>query len=158
MALQAVTALSTITLSSNALEVTFSSIPSFYRDLTLVVSGATAASMRPVLRINGDSGANYSFIQLADGYSSVGSGTFLDPIQDFSITNRFSQIWQIVDANSSNKHKNLLVRTNQYDGAHVHLTVGRWASNFPVSSLTMTSNTGQNYSAGTVFSLYGRVA
>lgn len=114
------------------------------------------------MRINGDSGSSYTAVMAAsDGsntYSASISGTYIDPIPGYSITDRFSQIWHILDASATNKHKTILIRTNQHSGSHVHITAGRYASTTEVSSITILSNTSNTYAAGTTFSLYGRIA
>ena len=162
MALQSTTALATVTLQSTSQTVTFSGIPNTYRDLILVIDGATSASMRPTMRLNGDSGSNYTAVMAASDsgstFSTTSSGTFIDPIPGYSITDRFSQIWHILDASATNKHKTILIRTNQHSGSHVHMTAGRYASTTEVSSITILSNTSNTYAAGTTFSLYGRIA
>jgi hypothetical protein len=159
MALQSITALSKIILQEASSTVTFSGIPDTYRDLTLVISGQTAASGRPVIRLNGDTGSNYSSVMAADGpYGTTTSGTYLDPIPGFSVTGNFSSTWELIDSGASDKHTTVLVRLNQHAGAHLHMTAGRWANTNAVSSITVLSNTGINYSAGTVFALFGRIA
>lgn len=152
-------ALATTTLGASASSVTFSSIPASYRDLIVVVDGSTASSTRPVMRLNEDTGSNYTAIMMADdgsgSYSTTSSGTYLDPIPGYSVTGKFSAIWQVMDSGASDKHKTVLVRLNQHDGSHVHASAGRYASNTVVSSLTILTSTGVNYTIGTTFSLFG---
>ena len=153
--------LATTTLTTATNSVTFGSIPTgTYRDLIIIMDGDTAASTRPVLRLNGDTSSSYSSVMMSDnsssaGYSQTSSGTYLDPIPDYSVTGRFSAIWQVFDKDATDKHKSILVRLNQHAGAHVHATAGRWASTSPVTSVTLLTNNGNNYSVGMVMSLYG---
>ena len=77
--------LATTTLTSATNSVTFGSIPTgTYRDLIIVMDGDTAASTRPVLRLNGDTSSSYSGVMMSDdgssSYSATSSGTYLDPI------------------------------------------------------------------------------
>lgn len=157
--IQTYIALNTITLGSATSSVTFSSIPSSYRDLVCVVEGETASSTRPVMRLNGDSSSSYTAVMLGSdagvGYSTTSSGTYIDPIPGYSVTGRFSAIWEVLESGASDKHKKVLIRLNQHAGNHLHMSLGRYASNTIVSSLTITTSTGVNYSAGTVISLYG---
>ena len=161
MATPTYTPLATTTLASATNSVTFGSIPTgTYRDLIIIMDGDTAASTRPVLRLNGDTSSSYSGVMMADdtasaGYSTTSSGTYLDPIPGFGVTGRFSAIWQVFDKDATDKHKSILVRLNQHAGAHVHATAGRWASTSPVTSVTLLTNDGDNYSIGMVMSLYG---
>jgi hypothetical protein len=123
----------------------------------LVIDGATTASGRPVLRMNSDTGSNYSSVMMASsgttGYSATASGTYIDPIPDFAITNRFLLTWQVMDFSATDKHKTVLARTNQISSLNVHATAGRWANNTAVTSLTclMSAN---SYDTGSTFSLY----
>ena len=52
--------IATQTLSSTASTITFSSIPSTYADLRLTYVGVTPSSSWIGLRLNGDTGTNYS--------------------------------------------------------------------------------------------------
>ena len=152
--------LATITLTSATNSVTFGSIPTgTYRDLIIIMDGDTASSTRPVLRLNGDTSSSYSGVMMADdgssSYSATSSGTYLDPIPGFGVTGKFSAIWQVLDKDATDKHKSILVRLNQHAGGHVHATAGRWASTSAVTSVTLLTNDGDNYSIGMVMSLYG---
>jgi hypothetical protein len=155
------TPLATVTLASATSTVTLSNIPASYRDLILVVEGATATSGRPVMRFNADTGSNYTSVMMAGGsstYSATTSTTYIDPIPDYSVTGKFSAIWQVMDYSATNKHKTVLVRLNQHAGNVVHATAGRWANTNAVTTLAVLTNNGANYSSGTTFSLYGVIA
>jgi len=155
------TPLATVTLGSSAALVTFSSIPATYRDLILVVEGATATSGRPVMRFNADTGSNYTSVMMAGGsspYSATTSTTFIDPIPDYSVTGKFSAIWQVMDYSATDKHKTVLVRLNQHAGGVVHATAGRWANTNAITTVAILTNNGANYSSGTTFNLYGVIA
>lgn len=152
------TALATVTLGSSAASVTFSSIPATYRDLIVVVEGNTATSGRPVMRLNGDTGSNYTSVMMAGGpYSATTSTTFIDPIPDYSVTGKFMAVWQIMDSSATDKHKTALVRLNQ-GGTQVHATAGRWANTNAVTTVAMLTNNGALYAIGTTFSLYGVIS
>lgn len=77
MANPTMTLISSQTLGGSTASVTFSSIPSTYNDLKLVVSARGDTAAFPVainLKINGDTGTNYSYTNLL-GNSSVTSST-----------------------------------------------------------------------------------
>lgn len=153
-------ALATTTLASATNTVTFSSIPATYRDLVLVIEGETAASTRPSLRLNGDTGSNYSSVIMATDtppYSTTATGTLLDPMPGYAITGKFMQLWNIMDAGASDKHKTILARTN-IAASNAVQAAGRYASNTAITSVTALTNDGDNYSIGTVMSLYGIVS
>lgn len=165
MALQSSTALATITLQSDAAEVVFSSIPSIYRDLVLVMNiNTNSQTDRDLLvRLNGDSNsANYSHLQiganpLSNGYchsinfSGFASGYY---------SGAYAVGWgtstlQILDY-AQNKHKAGLTRWSA-NGTIVEMGARRWASNSPVTSLSIVFTAGV-FIAGSTFSLYGRIA
>lgn len=153
------TALATITLSSSASSVTFSSIPSTYRDLVLVAN-ATGASVEgySTLRLNADSGSNYSYVRMI-GQSSGASS------QAYSSETSFSRSFyvktslpamttiQINDASATDKHKSLLWRQD-YSLDTAEATAGRWASTSAVTSIALTRVSG-TFNSGSTFSLFG---
>ena len=160
MATPTYTLIDSTTLSSAANNVTFTSIPTddTCKDFIIVMDGSTASGTRPVIQFNGDTNSSYSSVMMADdagaGYSTITAGTYIDPIPGFSVSGKFSAIWQVMDSNATDKNKSVLIRLNQHDGGHVHASAGRWASNNPVVSVKILTSTGVNYSAGTTFYLY----
>jgi len=154
------TPLATTTVAIAAASITFSNIPATYRDLIVVVEGNTVTSGRPVMRLNGDTGSNYTSVMMAGGsstYSATTSTTFIDPIPDYSVTGKFMAVWQIMDSSATDKHKTALVRLNQ-GSTVVHATAGRWANTNAVTTVAMLTNNGALYAIGTTFSLYGVIA
>lgn len=165
MALQSITALSTITLQAEANEVTFSGIPSSYRDLILVANvkiTATAAGCEPRIRFNGDSGSSYPWVQaFGTGSGTVSNtGTFtampFTPNYYVSTTNYEPLIFQVMDYVTTDKHKATLSRYSQSD-QHVNMIAGRWASTAAITSVSAIMLV-TNFAAGSTFSLYGRTA
>lgn len=153
-------------LGSSTNTVTFSSIPSTYRDLVLVLDANWAtinSSSYIAFRANGDTGSSYSSVLLynsaggarsassgpdTEGYltwQSIGSG---DPAP------KFHAILQFQDYATTNKHKPVLSRINEVSIA-VHAAAARWASTNAITSLTIRS--GQSFAAGSTFYLYGIV-
>lgn len=160
MALQSTTALATITLQSAATEVSFTEIPSNYRDLVVVTSIKVTSGAEPRMRINGDTGSNYSFIQIAgDGSSTLSNtgtttGGWLTPNVFPSTTDFDLCTVAIIDANATDKNKLYLSR---WAGANSNALAVRWGSTAAVSSLTFYM-TSQSFAIGSTFSLYGRIA
>lgn len=167
MALQSVTRLATITLQNSANEVTFSSIPNTYRDLILVVSGnPTPDGGAAGVRLNGDSStANYTTITMAGNnnnapYSATKtSDGYMSFTPDFSWDSgqQNQAIMQILDYTATNKHKSALTR-RQGGGLSPTTSTHRWASTAVVNSLTVLIVGSRFFAAGSVFSLYGRIA
>lgn len=154
--------LATVTLASSASSVTFSNIPSTYRDLIFVYSGTNSDSNAGMVgQFNGDSSASYSTVQM-NGFSSGpnaasnSGGTGADFF--FGSTERTSGIVQIMDYSATNKHKTALVRTDVGGGVGATRAAAiRYANTNAITSITV-SRSGATISTGATFSLYGIVA
>lgn len=165
MALQSSTALATITLQAARADVTFSGIPTTYRDLILSVSGEPTAGGGGVfrIRVNGDSASNYSIITAEGSANGAQSGTLTTTQFNLSfhrstvIDGFFNpHVIQFVDYGATDKHKTVLVRANAHSNG-VIMTAGRWASTSAISSITVFPESG-SWDIGSTFSLYGRIA
>ena len=151
--------LATITLASTDKEITFSSIPASYRDLIVVCNAKLVSSSGTYwIRLNGDTGTNYSDVVMY----GTGSGSGLSNARTSQTvafagaidTNASMMIAQVMDAGASDKHKTILVRENRPDG-WVGARAARWADNTIVSSLTVSNDSVANFQIGATFSLYG---
>lgn len=166
------TALANLTLSATDSDVTFSNIPNTYRDLVLVTTLRNSAYGTPFsqmrLRINGDTGASYADVLMSgDGSGSGGGGGavgggateitvyFTEP----NTSSHFSTaVIQLIDYSVTNKHKNMLIRTNA-PSTNVGAYGARWASNTAVSSISVFPPPGYgSWVIGSTFALYGIVA
>ena len=148
------------TLGSTASSVTLSSIPSGFTDLRLVITLRDATSGYALLRVNSDSGTNYSRTVLrGDGSSassfrsanftefyckgSTASSTFVPTIIDF------------MSYSNTNVFKTILAADAGSD-SQVERTVYLWRSTSAITSIAMLSVTGGSTLAiGTNMSLYG---
>jgi hypothetical protein len=146
--------------SSNS--ITFSSIPSTYTDLILVVNGATTTSTgNPRLRFNGDTGSNYSDTNLYGSGSAAGSyrntsGTSIQLIATvyFNTSLDTNLIIHIMDYANTTTNKTTLNRANKAtDG--VDAVVGLWRNTAAINSLTLFTASGNNISSASTFKLYG---
>jgi hypothetical protein len=141
--------------------VTFSSIPATYRDLILVVNGTASAIINVVIRFNGDTGSNYSYV-LAEGNgtsatSQNSSSTNIPEVGRMS-TSQSNTIAQVMDYSATDKHKTVLGRGNSL-GDITRMAAARWANTSAVTSLEVfASPTPRTFSSGTVLSLYGVIA
>lgn len=159
------------TLTSASSTVTFSSIPQTFTDLQLVISTRTTGSADPSIRIriNGDSGANYSYIALYGNGVSPGSftqaapssgNTFLNAgysVNSTSGSNIFSNNYiYFTNYASSNKKSWTVDSVNENNGTDVldSFFGGLWNSTSPINSLVLSQQT-DNYAAGSSFYLYG---
>jgi hypothetical protein len=159
MALQSTTAIATVTLQSSTANVTFSGIPNTYRDLILVANYQGVGALGDVLaRVNGDANSNYSAIwAFGDGSSrGSGSGNRTGLVGAYTIDSSINTVtWQIIDYSATNKHKGSINR--QSSGALAQMFATRWASTAAINSVTVAVDSG-SFAAGSIFSLYGRIA
>lgn len=158
------TALQTTNLDSSAATVTFSSIPSDYRDLVLVISGKPAGNFLIYLQFNGDTNNNYQGEQMsARGTNGVihyvgGADNKIYVLQNAAVSGeQFSSTVDIYDYSAS-KHKTIMSKTTAKDTTDSTMMVqtngGRWGSNNVINSIAVTAQLA-NFDAGTVLSLYG---
>ena len=155
MATPKYTALAEITLSSTDSSVTFSSIPSGYRDLILVIGGNATGNENAELRFNGDSGSNYSNVR------ALGSTTIVSDSATATSTQRAARIgsgqstviMQIMDYSATDKHKTVLARSMQSTDA-VHMGAARWANTSAITSVEVFVSANA-YAIGSTFCLYG---
>ena len=159
MATPAWVPLATTTLSGSASSVTFGSIPSGYKDLCIVINGTIDSSQDLKFIFNSDTGSNYSRVAMY-GQSS-GYGSFADASQTAGNwasvqTVRNTVIANIMDYSATDKHKTVLVRSDNA-GDRTRAYAGRWASTSAVTSIQLDP-TSANWNSGTTISLWGRNA
>jgi hypothetical protein len=162
MATNTYVALDKVTLGTATPSITFSSIPSTYTDLVIVINGGTATSTNATLRFNGDTGNNYSSTHLyGDGssagsfrYSSVGAlqiNYYAYPENAFD----FNAICQIQNYSNATTYKTAIARANKASNG-VNAAVGLWRNTAAITSVTVRSSDGTtNWNVGSTFSLYG---
>lgn len=153
--------IATQTLGSAAATVTFSSIPSTYTDLVLVVSTQHTAASDLLFRVgNGsiDTGTNYSntFIygaattaasSRATSASSIGIG-YTDSTSEFDIVKLNLQNYANTTTN-----KTILNRSGNASTL-VYASVGLWRSTSAINTIQIFPSTG-NLNTNSTFSLYG---
>lgn len=155
--------LQNITLGSAQATVTFGSIPNTVRDVRLVVDYiSTNSSVQANIRINSDTGSNYSRVILAGWPTSNASsaalgGTSLVCMNYSAPDNatRVSLIADFMDATTTDKHKSILLRSNHFN--EIDAVVGRWASTSAITSISLFPDSG-TFAAGSTFALYGVVS
>jgi hypothetical protein len=156
--------LATITLASTDTSITFSSIPATYRDLLLVTNGASnIADDFAYLRFNGDSGSNYSWVQMgaldASPFSSSTTTTSWRTSTFRPSGSRSMTKIQIMDYSATDKHKTGLIRDDsQYNGGLiVRAYASRWANTAAITSIEYFTTAG-SLNVGFTLSLYGIAA
>ena len=147
------TLIDSVTLTSSASSVTFSSIPAG-GDLVLVVScrptGTAADDL--VMQFNGDASNGSRVLMLGDG-SATSSGTSSNMIAQFNdeLQNEVG-ISNIMDYSATDKHKTVLTRTNAVGAGYVTALAQRWASNSAITSINLAYSV--DIQAGSTFHLY----
>lgn len=151
--------LATITLTGNDSQIIFASIPGSHRDLYLTVDPIAAGSAfaYPSIRLNGDAGYNYPTIVLQAGTPVSASQSFnrIGVGGDSRTSAGHSVTYEIFDYAQTTKNKMVYYRENYY-GEYVADSCSRWASNSAVTSITVFFEGGENFAAGSTFSLFGR--
>jgi len=153
------------TLGSAASSVTFSSIPSTYTDLVLVVSNITNASSTNsvFLRFNSDTATNYSSTFLEGNGTSATSNrqsnrTVIDSGYNIglSTTSPGQVIFNIMDYSNTTTYKTVISRFAQAAGAAPGTsgTVSLWRAT-PAAITSIEIRCDVNLGVGTVFKLYG---
>lgn len=146
-------ALATTTLGATASSITFSSIPATFRDLVLVYNGTTSANIGVDVEFNSDTNsANYS--RLFMYAPPVDSGTGGPQEIFYSSTARTVVTCQIQDYSATDKHKTVLSRWGAVD-VIVGASALRWADTTAINSFEITPKSGNTFSSGSTFSLYG---
>lgn len=151
------TPIASITLGANASTVTFSSIPQTYTDLVLVTNAKGLGANDLDVRVNSDSGTNYSWINLSGTGSSTTSsrGTSDDKFrldQYGYVDTTFNSANTIHFFNYANTttYKTVLSRAiNAAQG--VDLVSGVWRSTSAITSISIVITT----VTGSTFNLYG---
>lgn len=156
------TPLANLTLSGSASTVTFSSISGAYRDLVLVANASSAASNSYLIRINGDTAANYyNVVMDADGTtatSGAGSNTSLFSTSNINsiTTTRSVLIHNFLDYTATDRHKPVLGRVNN-STLGVAAMAGRWANTSAITTIELRTFS-STFAAGSTFALYGVIA
>lgn len=149
--------LATVTLAASSPAVSFSSIVADYRDLIVVIEGGVVARTGAVINLNDDAtSANYPAVWMRGSGSSGTSGTvtgqFAEQFEN-STTNRTISILQIMDYSATDKHKTILVRTDNANPNGVEAVAMRWASTAVVNKVSLVYS--GDWAATTTFTLYG---
>jgi hypothetical protein len=162
-------AIATQTLSSTSQSITFSSIPSTYTDLVFLTSIRFNINTSPFLRLNSDSGTNYSQTLIYGFGSTANSGretsqTYYYP-NDYGYstvtanTFGFNQL-NFMNYSNTTTYKNILERASTTDTAAsasngATASVGLWRSTNAINSINLFVGGSTYFQIGSTFSLYG---
>jgi hypothetical protein len=163
------TPIATTTLGSAAASYTFSSIAGTYTDLVLIVQGRSTRTADEYsalqLRFNSDTGSNYSFTcLLGSGLTAAserGSNQTSMRVSRFdtsvsSNTSMGTSIVQIQNYSNSTTNKTTISRGSQaIEFFEVNAFASLWRNTAAITSITLLTDTGENFAAGSTFTLYG---
>jgi hypothetical protein len=139
---------------------TFSSIPSTYQDLVVVINGTIVGSADAVMTLNNDTGTNYSNTRVYGNGSSASSDRATGT-SNFSVSIGFMNDQTVTLVNLMNyantsTYKSALARINKATG-YVDASAILWRNTSAINRVDITAPSGY-FSAGTTFSIYGLAA
>ena len=146
------------TLGSTASTVTFSSIPSTYTDLILIVSATVSSGLCNVTMTFGDTSSLYSRTNLiGNGSTAVSnrqSGEALTYICTVANTAQSAGIAQIMNYSNTTTNKSYFLRDTYAAGAVIQ-RVGLWRNTAAISTIVLGNDGGTTFAVGSTFTLYG---
>ena len=160
------TVLGNTTLTTSSASVTFSSIPSGHKDLVLqVLAGCINDNGRQVfIRLNGDTGSNYSYVNMkGESGSSLSNSATANRLfagsPQLPAANTWQMQMQLMDYSATNKHTSTLTRvgnntTGTFVTPGVHAIASRWANTAAVTSISVETSA-DSFSTGSTFRLLG---
>jgi len=158
--------IATTTLGSNQANYTFTSIPSTYTDLILVVAGQVSSNVSLAFQVNGDTGTNYSCTEIFGDGSTASSFRSSNNAQ-VTVASIGAQInsgsqWvstlHFQNYSNTTTNKTILGRTSAA-ATGVNAIVGLYRSTSAISSIKfMGFNNASGFTTGTTFTLYGIAA
>lgn len=163
--------LATTTVSgSSTTQITFNSISSNYTDLILVAEIGPMSEVTAIrFRFNGDSGSNYSYVQLSGNGSSGASTADTAQVSGLvsgslsNTSNRTMFIMNIMNYSNTTTYKTTLNRGSRGIDTSLAATsfcASLWRSTSAITSVSVSPNFsgGIVIPAGSMFTLYGIAA
>jgi len=158
------TPLATTTTSGSVANYTFTSISGAYTDLIIVVNGGASVVADVYVRLNGDTGSNYSSTLLSLDNLTVVSGRYSNAtamrLTDAGSLNNTlgatNQIFNIMNYANTTTYKSVMSRTNRATGG-LDTFSGLWFSTSAITTVLLYPGSG-TFLDGTTFTLYGIAA
>lgn len=154
--------IATTTLSSAAATITFSSIPSTYTDLRIVLTGkVTTSGYGFYVRFNSDSGTNYSRTNIFGDGTSPGTNAQMTntstPYQTHSgMSSTVPTMYEFdIFSYSGSTHKTMLSKASEdkNGSGSTAAYVTLWRSTSAINTISFTN--GSTFVTGTIATLYG---
>ena len=152
--------IATTTLGS-ASTITFSSIPSTYTDLRIVLVGLVSSADAGIMRFNSDTATNYSFTRTrGDGASASSSSSANQTniyIGEYTSTSVPSLTTMDIFSYASSNFKTALISNNadKNGSGNIFNFASTYRSTTAISSITLSCVNFTNFAAGTTATLYG---
>jgi hypothetical protein len=151
--------IATTTIGSAVTTFSFTSIPSIYTDLFIVIEGpgiSGGTSMDSNIRFNSDTGSNYSDTRVQNIYSDRSSNATAIRTGAPRSNNRWNTAIHISNYADTSFYKTIISRSNALGSDSLaEMYSGSWRSTAAISSFTMVSGQSRNYEVGTTCTVYG---
>ena len=152
--------IATQTLASAAASITFSSIPSTYTDLMLIVNGTAGSGLNMLMQYNSDTATNYSTTRiLGDGTTAMSDRitTSADMYIGVMGTVNTTNVIQVQNYANTTTYKTALSRANS-STIWVAGMVGLWRSTSAINAIEIYLASAGSFQTGTTATLYGIAA
>jgi hypothetical protein len=160
MATNTYVALDLKTVTSAISSVTFTSIPSTYTDLQLVVSGTVASNSYLTIRFNNDTTSTYTHTEMGGDGTSAYSVLQSSDVYGYTssiYTSQSQTVYDIFNYANSTTFKTFLSKNSSSSG--VKISAGLWrATPAAINRIDIGTAGGPNFTVGTTFALYGILA
>ncbi len=155
--------IATTTLGSAAASITFSSVPATYTDFRIVWVGQwNTAADRLIMRLNSDSGTNYSKTAiLGTGTSAISTvntnATSIVALGSSRNQNLMSMTTFDLFSYAGSTNKTVLHATSfdENGSGLVEYAVNLWRNTAAITNIALSTVNGNNFAAGTTATLYG---
>jgi hypothetical protein len=154
--------IATTTLGTAASSINFSSIPSSYTDIKVILQFAPSNDDRAICTFNSDTGTNYSVTTLVGNGSTASSSlatsqNYIQPSRNAGAANELQLVIMDIFSYSGSKHKTVLsdVAADRNGAGLTVKSVNLWRSTSAINQINFTLLNGNNYKIGTTATLYG---
>jgi len=152
--------LATTTTSSSVTNVQFTSITGSYTDLVLVSNIIGSGTGYPSIQFNGDTGTNYSFVQIYGTGTVAGSdrapnyASIIIPwISRYATTAGYMDIINIMDYSNTTTYKTVIGRSGRAVNG-TDAAAGMWRNTAAITTIKINA-IDANFASGSIFTLYG---
>lgn len=148
--------IATTTLGSAQSSVTFSSIPSTYTDLVLIISTKTSGGNAMIYQLNTDSTAsNYSQTAMGgDGSSAFSFRQSLNTLGAANSSNFNMYKFNFQNYSNTTTYKTVLASGGEAS-ADTRAAVSLWRNTSAINQIILAMYSGETFQSGSTFTLYG---